>query len=259
MIKLLGLQVFEGPSVYSHKPAVRLSVKMEEYIDTPSTELEGFYTYLTSHFPGLKSHFCSKGYPGGFLERLREGTYLAHIIEHLCLEMQSTLGYDVKYGKTRRAEDDCYDIVFGYRKRQIVEPCVHFVMDFIISFLMKKRFDFKKRFSKIKEINKQEVLELHKPVPKLLISVAGKADNSALCREVSKLLRRAGYRTGTADAQGLFIDGICIDERNAANYAGAKKILADPCVDAVVLETSRQSILQDGLAYKKQMYAFSPE
>jgi hypothetical protein len=251
MIKLLGLQVFDGPSVYSHKPVARLFVKMEEYIDTPSTEIEGFYSHLTSHFPGLKSHFCSKGYAGGFLERLKEGTYLAHIIEHLCLEVQSVLGYNVKYGKTRRAEDDCYDIVFGYEKRQIIEPCVHFVMDFIISFLKMKKFDFIKRFSQIKEMNKQEVVDLCRPVPGLIISAAGKADNTALCREISTLLLKAGYHTGIAAAQGLFRDGICIDERNAADYAGAKKILADPFMDAVILETGWQSILKDGLAYNK--------
>lgn len=51
-------------------------------------------------------HKCAKGYVGGFVERLREGTYLAHVTEHLCLETQRISGYDIKHGKARQVEDE---------------------------------------------------------------------------------------------------------------------------------------------------------
>ena len=251
MIKLLGLQVFDGPSIYSHKPVVRLLVKMEEYIDTPSTEIKGLYYHLVSHFPGLASHHCSKGYAGGFLERLEEGTYLAHIIEHLCLEIQSVLGYDVRYGKTRRAEDDCYDIVFGYKKRQIIRACIHFIMNFIISFLDQLDFDFERGMDRIRELNKRLLPERYRPAAIPLISVAGTSGNTAVCSIISRLLQKAGYRTGMANAKGLFRNDICMERRYAANYSGARKILSNPSMDAAILETGWQSILHEGLAYSK--------
>ena len=49
----------------------------------------------------MKKHCCCKGYEGGFVERLKEGTYLAHVMEHIALELQAKLGYDIRFGKTR--------------------------------------------------------------------------------------------------------------------------------------------------------------
>jgi len=56
-------------------------------------------------FPGLKKHYCSLGYEGGFEERLKEGTYIGHVTEHLIIELQNILGYEVNYGKTRIVEE----------------------------------------------------------------------------------------------------------------------------------------------------------
>lgn len=49
----------------------------------------------------MKQDTCGLGYEGGFLERLGEGTYLPHVLEHVILNIQNILGFSVKYGKTR--------------------------------------------------------------------------------------------------------------------------------------------------------------
>src|SRR4051812_10545512 len=38
---------------------------------------------------------------GGFIIRLKRGTYCAHIVEHVALELQTMIGHDVGYGRTR--------------------------------------------------------------------------------------------------------------------------------------------------------------
>ena len=38
------------------------------------------------------------------LKRLKEGTYLAHICEHIIIAIQNILGIDVAYGKAREIE-----------------------------------------------------------------------------------------------------------------------------------------------------------
>ena len=248
---MLDFKIFEGPSIYSHKPVAKILLKMEEYIDTPSTEIEGLYDYLVSHFPGLSSHYCSKGYEGGFLERLGEGTYLAHIIEHLCLEIQNNLGYVVRYGKTRRAKEDCYDIVFAYENKLVVKLCVYFVIGYIKSFLNKEHFDFEQGMMLINEAKNREVPIFSNTISIPVIALTGTKGKTITAGIISDILQASGYRVGKATTHGIFINNECIAEGNATGYTSTKKILNDPTIEIAVLETSRSSILREGLAYQK--------
>ena len=38
---------------------------------------------------------------GGFVERLREGTGLGHVTEHVAFQLQQEAGHDIRRGKTR--------------------------------------------------------------------------------------------------------------------------------------------------------------
>jgi len=91
---------------------------------TPTHELAGFNDLLIKYFPGLKKHYCSLGYEGGFVTRLREGTFLCHVTEHLALELQCLAGDDVYYGKTRLIEEpSLYAIVYEYINEQVGLAC----------------------------------------------------------------------------------------------------------------------------------------
>src|SRR5690606_33418342 len=68
----------------------------------------------------LRDHYCSKGRPGGFVERLNEGTLLGHVVEHIALELQYQAGSNVAYGKTRlHKEPDIYDVVYEYEVKEV--------------------------------------------------------------------------------------------------------------------------------------------
>ena len=72
----------------------------------------------------MKTNCCGLGYEGGFVERLEEGTYLAHVLEHVILEMQHTLGYDVSYGKTRTVKAPSqYYLAFEYQNEVCAQEC----------------------------------------------------------------------------------------------------------------------------------------
>lgn len=51
--------------------------------------------------PGPDEDGCCFGEPGGVLRRLRDGTWLGHVAEHVALELQSQAGTPVTRGKTR--------------------------------------------------------------------------------------------------------------------------------------------------------------
>jgi cyanophycin synthetase len=71
------------------------------YENISSADIPGFTQSLVEAMPGLRDHRCSIGEPGGFIIRLKRGTYCAHIVEHVALELQNMIGHDVGYGRTR--------------------------------------------------------------------------------------------------------------------------------------------------------------
>ncbi|MBO0201353.1 cyanophycin synthetase family protein, partial [Vibrio alginolyticus] len=63
--------------------------------------IPGLYERLSSWLPGLVEHRCGVGERGGFLQRLREGTWPAHIMEHVAIELQNMAGMQTGFGKAR--------------------------------------------------------------------------------------------------------------------------------------------------------------
>jgi len=125
-MRILSLQLLPGANIYSHQPVLRVRLDLEELVDTPSNCLPQFNERLVEMLPGLKEHHCCRGYPGGFLERLQEGTYLAHIFEHVALELECRAGYDVSFGKARSTDSDgIYDVIIGYMNAAVARQAVY--------------------------------------------------------------------------------------------------------------------------------------
>ncbi len=83
----------------------------------PTNKIPGFRERLEKLFPSLIEHRCSEGIPGGFFERVDEGTWMGHVIEHIALEMQTLAGMDTGFGRTRTPEGEkegVYYVVFSY-------------------------------------------------------------------------------------------------------------------------------------------------
>jgi cyanophycin synthetase len=119
-MKVLETQVYRGPNVYSLGPVIRLKLDLEDLEEKPSNLVDGFTDRLVEMIPSLYTHRCSEGVPGGFITRLREGTWAGHTIEHIALELQCLVGTEVGYGKTRTAErDGIYNIVFEYVEEKV--------------------------------------------------------------------------------------------------------------------------------------------
>jgi hypothetical protein len=114
-IRILGLQSLRGANFWSQRPVTRMDLVVGRYDEISSADVPGVATALESAMPGLIEHRCSIGERGGFLQRLRRGTYAPHIIEHVALELQAMAGCDVGYGKTRGGDAPGeYTLVFEH-------------------------------------------------------------------------------------------------------------------------------------------------
>jgi cyanophycin synthetase len=120
-MRILKTQTLRGPNYWSirRQKLIVMRLDLEEVAHKPSNEIPGFYEGLETTLPSLYEHFCSRDHRGGFLERVKEGTYLGHIIEHVALELQELAGMPVGFGRTRQtSEDGVYNVVFEYVDEQ---------------------------------------------------------------------------------------------------------------------------------------------
>jgi len=117
-MKVQAIWAFEGRNIHSHTPLMQMKVDLGSYEGCHSSDYPEFIHGLLDVLPSLQEHHCSRGHEGGFVERLKEGTYFGHVIEHVALELQAMAGMDVVYGKTRRARDGVYNVFFEYESRE---------------------------------------------------------------------------------------------------------------------------------------------
>ena len=117
-MKILQTQTLRGPNYWSIRRSKLILVRLdlEDLADRPSDTIPDFYASLVAVLPSLEEHYCSPGCKGGFLSRVREGTMMGHILEHVALELQTLAGMPVGFGRTREtATLGTYQVVVEYQ------------------------------------------------------------------------------------------------------------------------------------------------
>ena len=119
-LRILETRTLRGPNYWSRQPVVRMLCDLGVLEQFPSNAIPGFVDALAGLMPTLEDHACSLGRRGGFMTRLREGTWVGHIAEHIALEFQNLAGTDVRHGKTRAAgAPGHYNVIFEYREESV--------------------------------------------------------------------------------------------------------------------------------------------
>ncbi len=115
-MRVLETSTYRGPHLYSQRPMIRIQLDLGPLEAWPTHRLTGFTDRLLVALPGLQRHGCCFRTPGGFVRRLREGTWLGHVIEHVALELQCLAGAEVSRGKTRSVKGrlGAYNILYVY-------------------------------------------------------------------------------------------------------------------------------------------------
>lgn len=116
-MEILEIKVMRGPNYWSgyRKKLIVMKLDIGDWEQLPTNRIVGFGEALERLLPSLKSHRCSEGVEGGFLRRVKLGTWLGHVIEHIALELQSLAGMDCGFGRTRSTNiKGIYHVVFTY-------------------------------------------------------------------------------------------------------------------------------------------------
>lgn len=116
-MKILETKVLKGPNYWSINRInlIQMKIDLEEMEERPTDKVPGFRDRLQKILPSLYGHRCSVGTPGGFFQRVDEGTWMGHVIEHIALELQTLAGMDTGFGRTRgTGKHGEYYVVFSY-------------------------------------------------------------------------------------------------------------------------------------------------
>jgi cyanophycin synthetase len=113
--------VYRGPHYFSHTPMIRVQLDLGRLEEWPSDRISGFADALLDRLPGVGRHGCSLKVRGGFEKRLREGTWLGHVAEHVALELQTVAGSRAVRGKTRSVKNrpGVYNVMFAYNEEKV--------------------------------------------------------------------------------------------------------------------------------------------
>lgn len=141
-MKIIDIKVLNGRNIYSHKPVIHLLLDLEDLGNKTTIDFENFNEKLLKLFPNLVEHHCGLGKYGGFVERINEGTYFGHVVEHLTLELQVILGYEVFFGKTRLRENpSLYSIIVEFSNENVAIECIKRSIDIIESIINDESVD----------------------------------------------------------------------------------------------------------------------
>lgn len=160
-MKIREINAMRGPNYWSvrrHKLIVMVLdlEKMEEY---PSNKISGFSERLKAMFPTMYSHRCSVGEAGGFFQRVEEGTWMGHIIEHIALEIQTLAGMDTGFGRTRDyGELGVYNVVFSYMEENVGRYAAEASVKICEALIAAEDYDLEPDIQKMRELRESSRL-----------------------------------------------------------------------------------------------------
>jgi cyanophycin synthetase len=119
-LRVTRVRALRGPNFWRLAPVVACDLALGSLDHVSTAELPGFTDRLLAALPTLVEQKCSPGHRGGFIERLREGTYLPHVLEHLALELQTRAGSEVQFGRVVPSGDEgTWWVIVAYEDEEV--------------------------------------------------------------------------------------------------------------------------------------------
>jgi cyanophycin synthetase len=160
-MKILEIKVMKGPNYWSirrHKLIVMV-LDIEDLEQRPTNTIEGFSERIEKLFPSMYEHRCSKERAGGFFERVKEGTWMGHVIEHIALEIQTLAGMDVGFGRTREtSKNGIYNVVFAYMEMNVGKYAAEASVEIAQALIDNTAVDLLAIIQKMREMREEERL-----------------------------------------------------------------------------------------------------
>lgn len=229
-MKILDIKTMRGPNYWSvrrHK-LIQMRLDLEDMEQRPTNSIEGFSARLEKMFPSMYSHRCSVGAPGGFFSRVKEGTWMGHVIEHIALEIQTLAGMETGFGRTRTTgKDGVYNVVFSYMEEKAGVFAARAAVRIAEALIAGAEYDLADDIQQLREIREDERLG---PSTGCIVEEAA-ARGIPYIRLNKSSLVQLGYgvnqkriRATIASTTGSIAVDIACDKEETKNLLGAAEI-----------------------------------
>ncbi len=158
-IRFLEIRYLRGPNIWTYRPVIEALVDIGELENSPSNMIPGFSERLTCLLPSLVEHRCSYGERGGFLRRVEEGTWPAHILEHVTLELQNLAGMPGGFGKARETSTrGVYKVVVRAWHDEVTRACLYCGRDLLLAAIHDTPFDVGAAVAQLADLAERKLL-----------------------------------------------------------------------------------------------------
>lgn len=154
-MKIVEIKVLRGPNYWSVRRTklIQMKLDLEEKEQMPTNLIPGFRERLENMIPSLIEHRCSVGTRGGFFERVEEGTWMGHVIEHIALEIQTLAGMDTGFGRTRgTGKDGEYYVCFSYMEEDAGVYAARAAVRIAHALIFEEEYSMDEDIQKLREI-----------------------------------------------------------------------------------------------------------
>ncbi len=158
-MKILDIRALRGPNYWSNyrKKLIVMKLDLEEMEESPTNKIPGFLDRLKKTLPSLQTHRCSKDNEGGFFERVEEGTWMGHVVEHIALEIQTLAGMEVGFGRTRgTGTKGVYNVVFSYMEEKVGKYAAKASVDIAEAVIKGNDYDLENDIKQMRQIRERE-------------------------------------------------------------------------------------------------------
>ncbi len=160
-MKILDIKVMKGPNYWSNKrhKLIVMRLDLEDMEQKPTNKIPGFGERIEKLFPTMMEHRCSEGVEGGFFSRVKEGTWMGHVIEHIALEIQTLAGMDCGFGRTRETSTKgVYHVVFSYFEERAGTLAAKYAVRIAEALIAGNEYDLAKDIQELREAREEERL-----------------------------------------------------------------------------------------------------
>ncbi len=237
MAALVELRFLDGPNLYFPRAAVQLTLDVKDLVEAPETLAREAAARLGLH--------SARAYPPGTPFRQRFAARVAATTVRRLAAAAGTTRLAVRV----RPTTDVHRLVVAYpwRRRGPAEALGRAVADVLDAL---PGGDVQAVLSAAAEAVRNAEpgsapSTLRPSVP--VVAITGTNGKTTTSRLVAHIGRCAGLVVGWCNTDGVYVDGVMVEEGDYSGPAGARTVLADPRVRLAVTETARGGILLRGM------------
>jgi cyanophycin synthetase len=153
-VQILEQRFLRGPNIHADTPCLLSVLDLGDLYGVSTRDIPHFNEALLELLPSLADYLVPTGQPGGFAQRLREGTYLARVIEHVTLGLQCLAGSPSSFGRTRPVTGipGQYRIVCAYQIEKVAQPAFELAVDIVDALAHGRSIELAPRLEELREL-----------------------------------------------------------------------------------------------------------